>query len=124
MNNLFSFIPPQFFSVMALVGTYCFILAYEKQHCIQRVLKNGIETEGTVIEIRRNPSNLSSQEEAPVIDFTTPNGSHRHYSSTYTTTNTYKVGQKVQIWYKFYKSKREVALPDEKPGNLPKNLFR
>ncbi|MEZ4901257.1 MAG: hypothetical protein R2822_05585 [Spirosomataceae bacterium] len=34
------------------------------------------------------------------------------------------MGQKVRIWYKFYKSKRDVALADETPGNLPKTLFR
>lgn len=124
MNHLLSFIPSQIFPIMALIGTYCFILAYEKQHVIERVLKNGIETEGTVIEIRHDPSNPSGQEVAPVVDFNTPNGSHRHYSTTYTATNTYHVGQKVRIWYKFYKSKRDVALPDEKPGNLPKTLFR
>jgi hypothetical protein len=125
--NLLSFIPASMISIFALVGTYCFILAYDRQHYIQRVLQKGIETEGTVIEIRRNPGSLFSkvdgEGEAPVVDFTFANGTHRHYSTTYTTPCPYKIGQKVRICYLFYKSKREVALSDEETGNSPKILF-
>lgn len=122
MNHLLSLIPPQVFGVMALVGTYCFILAYEKQNYIRRLLQNGTETEGVVVELRSHPDN-AAQGQAPVVDFTFPNGSHRHYSTTFVSPSPYKVGQKVRIWYKFHKSNREATLADEVPGTLPKTLF-
>jgi hypothetical protein len=119
--NLFDFLPPSVVGIAALVGTYCLILAYERQHAIENTLLKGQVAIGTVIEIRTNPDPAGG--EAPVVDFNTPNGSHRHYSTTYLSPCAYKVGQKVQIWYKFYKSNRAVALPDDQPGKQPRVFF-
>ncbi len=118
---IFNLIPPSVFSFCALVGTYSLILAYQKQYEVERVLKYGIKTIGTVIEIRPDPS--GKQGDAPVVDFDYPNGSHRYFSTKYTSPCNYRVGQQVEIWYKFYKSNQDVVLPDDKPGNLPKRLL-
>jgi len=103
----------------ALIGTYLLILANSKQHLPERVKKRGIETEGTIVEIRKE-----GLEEFVVVDFTYPNGSFRHISNKYVYPCPYKVGQKVRIWYYFNKSNREVILEDEGIGNLPSKLYR
>ncbi len=57
--------------VVALVGTYMLILAYDRAHLIERAKKKGIETEGTVVEIHREPGPLFGSKkgdgEAPVV---------------------------------------------------------
>ncbi len=126
MNPLPFFI--QFMPIVALAGTFMLIIAYDKAHLIERVRSRGIEAEGTVVEIRRNPGGLFRSEEgegeAPVVDFTTQWGSHRHYSTNYVTPCPYQVGQQVKVWYYFRKSRREVALPDDAAGPLPGVLMR
>lgn len=117
MNQLLSGLPP----LLALIGTYCLILAYEKQHRVERVLSKGQKTIGRVVEIRPNQSRDG---EMVVVDFQTPNGSHRHFSTDYIPVSPYKVGQEVEIWYKFYKSNRAAALPDELPDKRAKAMFR
>ncbi|MFN0216499.1 MAG: DUF3592 domain-containing protein [Saprospiraceae bacterium] len=118
----YNYLLPYVLSGMALIGTYCLILAYEKQHEIEKVLTRGIKTLGTVTEMRQDASENAG--EAPVVDFTTQNGSYKHFSTTYAMPSAYKVGQQVEIWYYHYKSIRLAALADDKPGNLPKTLFR
>lgn len=118
----------QMMPLLALVGTYLLIIAYDKSKIVDRVISRGIKTEGTVVEIRKNPGSLFSSKEvegeAPVVDFVTNNGSHRHYSTDYQTPAPYHVGQKVEVRYYFYKSIREVILANEGVGTLPKTLFR
>jgi hypothetical protein len=120
--NPYHYIPPYVLSIMAFVGTYCLILAYEKQHEIEKVLTRGIKTLGTVTEMRQDPSGNAG--DAPVVDFTTQNGSYKHFSTTYTYPSLYKIGQQVEVWYYHYKSIRLAALADDKPGSLPKTLLR
>lgn len=122
MTNPYNYLPPYVLSVMAFIGTYCLILAYQKQHEIEKILTKGIKTLGTVTEIRQDPS--EKEGEAPVVDFTTQNGSYRHFSTTYTLPTAYKMGQQVEIWYYHYKSIRLAALADDKTDNLPKVLLR
>ncbi|MCP1382788.1 DUF3592 domain-containing protein [Runella salmonicolor] len=114
--------------LLAFIGTYLLIIAYDKSKIVERVKSKGIKTVGTVVEIRQNPGELFGSKEgegqAPVVDFVTNNGSHRHYSTHYQTPCPYQVGQKVEVWYYFYKSIREVLLADEGAGTLPKTLFR
>lgn len=119
--DLFNSIRPELISVFSFIGTYCLILAFQKHYEIRRVLKYGKCTIGTVIEIRQDPTGKPGQ--APVVDFDYPNGTYRHFSTTYNNPSHYYVGQKVQIWYKFYKSNQIVALAHDKPGKLPKVLF-
>lgn len=119
--NPYHFIPPSIVSFCAFVGTFCLIFAYKKRYEIESVLANGIRTFGTVVEIRKDPS--GKEGEAPVVDFDYPNGSYRHFSTTYTLPCAYHLGQRVEIWYKFNKSNRIAALSDDKPGSLPKVLL-
>jgi len=111
---------------VALVGTYLLILAFDKAHLVERVKARGIETEGTVVEIRRNPGGLFSSKEgegeAPVVDFITNGGTHKHYSKNYATPCPFKVGEKVKVWYYFHKSRREVALAEAETDTLPHTL--
>jgi hypothetical protein len=120
--NPYNFIPPQVLGIVTLVGVYCLILAYQKQHEIQKVLSKGIKTTGIVVEILQDPSGNGGG--APVVEFDYPNGSYRHHSNTYVSPCAYSVGQQVEIWYLFYKSNRTAALPDEEPGTLPKTLLK
>ncbi len=120
--NPYNFISPQVLGIVTLVGTYCLILSYQKQHEIQTVLSKGIKTTGTVVEIRQDPSGNSG--DAPVVEFNYPNGSYRHYSTTYVLPCAYSVGQQVEIWYLFRKSNRTAALSDDQPGTLPKTLLK
>ncbi|AEE48814.1 DUF3592 domain-containing protein [Haliscomenobacter hydrossis] len=117
-----------YFSFLAFIGTYLLILANDRSHLVGRVKKRGIQTEGTVVELHQNPgplfSKTSGEGVAPVVDFTTNGGTHRHYSTHYETPSPYQVGQKVQVWYYFYKSKREVTLADEDGGTLPQTFYR
>lgn len=118
----------QWMPLLAFIGTYLLIIAYDKSKMVERVKSKGIKTVGTVVEIRQNPGELFGSKEgegqAPVVDFVTNNGSHRHYSTHYQSPCPYQVGQKVEVWYYFYKSIREVLLADEGAGTLPKTLFR
>lgn len=114
--------------LFAIVGTFLLILAYGRKSLVGRVKSKGIEAEGTVVEMRQNPGRLFSavegEGEAPVVEFATDWGTHRHYSTNYLTASPYKVGQKVKLWYYFHKSRREVALEDDIPGIMPAGLFR
>lgn len=114
--------------VFGIAGTFLVILAYDRKNLVERVKSKGIETEGTVVEMRRNPGSLfgaaAGEGEAPVVDFTTNWGTHRHYSTNYMPAYPYKVGQKVRLWYSFYKSRRDVALETDVPGIMPAGLFR
>ncbi len=103
----------------ALIGTYLLIMAYSRQHLPERVKKRGIETEGTITEIRKD-----GLKEILVVDFSYPWGSFKHISTEYVYPCPYKVGQKVKIWYYFNKSNREVIVEDEGVGNLPSKLYR
>lgn len=118
----------QLMPLLAFIGTYLLIIAYDKSKIVERVTSKGIKTEGTVVEIRQDPGPLFGSKEgegaAPVVDFITNNGSHRHYSTQYQMPTPYYVGQKVEVRYYFYKSIREVLLPNEDAGTLPKTLFR
>lgn len=116
-----------YFSVLAIVGTYCIIIYYNNAKMPERVKKRGQTAEGTVIEIRRNPGPLFGSQAgegyAPVVDFEYPNGSHRHFSNYYQTPSTYQVGQKVKVQYYFYKSIREVLLEGEENQPMSPTLL-
>ncbi len=118
---------PNLMFPIAIVGTFMLIHAYSASHLVERVKSRGIETKGTVIEIRQNSGSLFSvnegKGEAPVVNFAAQNGTYIHYSTNYTTPCPYKVGQKVKIWYYFYKSRREIVLTDDNAGRLPQTLF-
>ncbi|MBK9256509.1 MAG: hypothetical protein IPM42_13560 [Saprospiraceae bacterium] len=114
--------------ILALIGTYCFILSYSKAHEIEHTIRKGRIAEGTVIELQDNPADLhlntKLRRKAPLVDFHSHIGWHQYQSITYRDPSPYQVGQKVQIYYYFYKSRREFALADDEPGTLPKTLLK
>jgi hypothetical protein len=120
--NPYDFLHPYVLSGLAFIGTYCLILSYQKKHEKNKILTRGIKTLGTIIEIRPDPS--GKEGEAPVVEYTTQNGSYRHFSTTYVWPTAYKVGQQVDIWYYHYKSIRSATLADDTSGTLPKVLLR
>lgn len=113
--------------ITALVGTYLIILSYERQHIFDKVRQKGIRTEGVVTRLNENPSNkegwTAGGGKAPVVEFHTVNGHYVYASTTYQQPTPYEVGQKVDIWYIFYKSRRDMALADDVPGDTPKKLY-
>lgn len=119
----------QMLPLLAVVGTYLVILGYDYSGLPDRVRTRGTKTTGTVIEIRPAVGGLFGSKpavegDAPVVDFTTPWGSHRHYSTQYQLPCPYRVGDQVELWYYFRKSRREVLLAGEDAGDLPGKLYR
>lgn len=114
--------------ILSLIGTYCFILSYSKFNEVEHTIEKGKVAEGTVIELRDDPdyirSDMAYRGKAPVVEFRTQNGLYQHFSTTYRKNSPYVVGQKVKIYYYFYKSRHEMALADDEPGTLPKTLLK
>lgn len=103
----------------SLIGIYCLIISYQQKHQIEHTIKKGKLTEGTVVDMRSMPN----KGVAPVVEFKTVNGMYKHYSNTYRTVSSYKVGQKVNLYYFIYKSRQEFALEDDEPGTMPLTLL-
>jgi hypothetical protein len=122
-SDIYSKISPLFL----LVGFLLIAHSHNRKNYIKNLFKNGIKTEGKVLEIRRDPGPLFGEEGmgfAPVVEYTTMSGNVlKHYSQTYQISSKYEVGQTVDIWYINYKSIREAALEDDQPGQTPKKLF-
>jgi hypothetical protein len=114
--------------ILSLIGTYCLILSHSKNNEIAHTLSKGKVAEGTVIKMREDPDHLPSDMDyrgtAPVIEFRTVNGLYQHFSTTYRKISQYEVGQTVKIHYYSYKSRMEMALPDDETGTLPKTLLK
>lgn len=114
--------------IISIIGTYLLILSYQKKNEIVHTIQKGLSTEGTIVEIKtyKNDSSGSNVKEAfaPVVEFTTINGKYLHFSPTFRSPSRYEIGQKVKIYYYFYKSRREMALADDVPGTLPNTLLK
>ena len=52
-----------YFSVLAVIGTYCLIIYYDRSKLPERVKKRGLKAEGTVVEIQRNPGPIFGSQE-------------------------------------------------------------
>jgi len=114
-------------SILALIGTYCLIVAYDRSKMPERLRKRGQVAEATVTEILRNPGPLFSSQEgegyAPVVEFEAHGSIQRHTSTNYQQPSPHQVGQKVVVRYYFYKSIREVLIDgDEASTASPKLL--
>ncbi len=113
--------------IFSIVGFLLLAHSHNRKNYIKNILKNGIKTQGKVVEICRDPGPIFGKEGegfAPVVEYTTDSGNVlKHPSQTYQTPTKYQVGQLVDIWYVNYKSNREAALADDQPGELPKKLF-
>ena len=114
--------------ILSLIGTYCLILSHSKNNEIAHTLSKGKVAEGTVIKMREDPDHAPSDMDyrgvAPVVEFRTLNGLYQHFSTTYRKNSPYEIGQTVKIHYYSYKSRMEMALPDDETGTLPKTLVK
>jgi len=117
----------QIAGISAVVGFLLLAHSHNRKYFIKDILKNGFKTEGTVVEISRNPGPLFGKEGegfAPVVQYTNNSGNVlKHHSQTYRTPCKYELGQIIDIWFIHYKSRREAALADDQPGDLPRKLF-
>ena len=131
MQNILNFIS-QYAAIVALIGTYLIIMSHVRIHYYDKIRSKGRITEGVVTELipKDYHSTQASVAMAPVVEFIPDVGvsRFRYVSSTYQYPSPYQVGQKVKIYYKGFSgsknSIREVALEDDKPGNLPASLLR
>lgn len=124
IQNILSYLGSGF----SLIGIYMIIISYQKSNEKKHTLAKGKVAEGTVIELRENPGDLSGNDKgngfAPVVEFRTDHGLYKHYSTTYRFPSPYSLGQKVKIYYYIYKSRYEFALQDDEPGSLPGTMMK
>lgn len=94
-----------FFAIpFAFGGSMLLLIAYREWRSNYRIIREGIKTEGMVVETYRRPKRTGeprlSTAEAPVVRFVTAQGrTVTYYSTTYTTPCGYTPGQQVDIWY-------------------------
>lgn len=94
-----------FFSLPFVFGGTMFLtIAYREWRSNYRIIREGVKTEGMVIETYRRPKRTGetrpSTAEAPVVRFVTEQGKTcTYYSTLFTTPCGYQPGQQVDIWY-------------------------
>lgn len=90
-----------FLSFLCLVGLIFLAIAYRSWNSTTKIIKNGIHTEGVVISLEsRKTKQGQSTTKAPAVQFKTEKGEViTYYSTTYTSSNDYYIGQVVPIWY-------------------------
>lgn len=112
--------------ILAVTGALMMAWSWDQKTLTDRVLRKGIRTRGKVVELRDAPQrSVPFSAKAPIVEYTTHSGNTvRHVSSTYQSPSPYVVGQEVDIWYRYYKSQREAALADDRPGPAIDRIFR
>lgn len=117
-----------YLAFMAIVGVYLIILSHDRRHYFDKIRSKGKTATGIVTELISHPdAEYDKTKEwgfAPVVTFDHDWGNHRYVSGTYQHPSPYHVGQEVKVWYYFYKSRREVALADDVPGDTPAKLLK
>ncbi len=92
-----------FFLIFALAGTLFIFIAYREGMSKYKIVQEGIETEGIVVEIYRKPrrtGETTSTAHAPAVQFlTNENKIVKYYSTTFLTPCPYQIGQMVKIKY-------------------------
>lgn len=92
-----------FCCMFAFIGTMFALIAWSSWHSTYKIVRNGIQTQGTVVENYRRPTRPSETRTtslAPVVQFFTESGEAvKYYSQTYTTPAIHEVGETVAIWY-------------------------
>lgn len=126
---MFTILPAPIAMICATVGFIVAFLSWQQHIYYKNVRKIGIETEGTVVEMRPDPGPLFGKAEgtgqAPTVEFTDQRGDvHRYICVCYQDPSPYKVGQKVKVWYHLYRSRREYALEDDQPGTGPMTMLK
>jgi hypothetical protein len=107
-----------FFLIFALAGTLFLMIAYREGKSKYKIVQEGIETDGVVVEIYRKPrktGELQSTAQAPVVQFMTQdNKVVKYYSTTFLTPCPYEVGYQVKI--KYLLNNPQEAILDWKDG--------
>lgn len=92
-----------FCGMFALMGTLFAVIAWNSWHSTYRIVRNGVQTQGIVIENRHKPARGLEKRTtslAPAVQFMTADGVPSvYYSQTYTTPAAYRIGETVTIWY-------------------------
>lgn len=87
----------------ALAGTMFLIIAFREGSKKYNLFKNGIATDGVVIDTYRKPGRTGeprSLATAPVVQFLTGNNKLQlYYSTVFSSQDVYQRGQHVRIWY-------------------------
>jgi len=101
--NIINTIKIVFSFVFALAGSMFLFIGCKEGLKPYRLLKDGVETQGVVIELYKRPvrgNEKSMGSVAPVVQFWTENGEAvKYYSTTFTNFNEYKIGEPVKLWY-------------------------
>lgn len=92
-----------FCGMFAFAGSLFGVIAFNSWTATYRIVHQGVQTQGTVIENRHKPvKGLETRTTslAPVVRFLTAGGTPVvYYSQTYTTPASFQVGETVDIWY-------------------------
>lgn len=91
-NNFWSF----FYGIFAFVATLLGVIGFLNWNSSQKLMREGVYTEGIVTNMRYNNSGSAS----PTIEFDTEKFGHQvYYSSMYSSPPAYAVGERVKLWY-------------------------
>ena len=114
MNNLKII----FLLIFALAGTLFLSIAYREGKSKYKIVQEGIETDGIIVEIYQKPRKVGetiSTAQAPFVQFfTQENKLVRYYSSTFLTPCPYQIGSQVKI--KYLPENPQEAILDWKDG--------
>lgn len=107
-----------FILIFALAGTLFLIIAYREGKSKYKIVQEGIETDGIVVEVYQKPRKVGekpSAAQAPVVQFfTQENKVVRYYSTTFLTPCPYQLGYQVKI--KYLPNDPQQAILDWKDG--------
>jgi Protein of unknown function (DUF3592) len=107
-----------FFLIFALAGTLFLSIAYLEGESKYKIVQEGIETDGMVVEIYQKPRKTGekpSTAQAPVVQFVTQdNRVVKYYSTTFLTPCPYQIGYQVKI--KYLPENPQQAILDWKDG--------
>ena len=88
--------------LLTVVGLIFITIAYRSWNSTNKIIKNGLKTEGVVINIleRRDRRRGATGTKAPAVQYKTQKGDViTYYSDVYTSPSPYYAGQIVPIWY-------------------------
>jgi hypothetical protein len=107
-----------FLIIFALAGTLFLFIAYREGKSKYKIMQEGIETDGIVVEIYKKPrkgNEPQSTAQAPVVQFVTQeNKVVKYYSTTFLTPCPYQIGYQVKI--KYLPENPQEAILDWKDG--------
>jgi hypothetical protein len=89
--------------IFVCAGTFFVFISVREGLKPYRLLKYGVETEGTVVDMYKRPMKAmekSNGSVAPIVKFMTAEGNIiTYYSTTFTNFGDFIIGQKIKVWY-------------------------